>query len=102
MKCWLSIFCLILLVASVQAQLDSARLNADFRFADGVYYSFTALAANQPDHSWAGVDGEMIELAGSFRVQIAGMGFEGAPLAKQPYAISLEGKPYKHSYDRNK
>lgn len=94
MKYWLSIIYLSLTGVLLQAQSDSSQLNSAFRFTDGVYYSFAALAANQPEHSWAGVDGEMIELAGSSRVQIAGMGFQGAALRQDPYAISLDGKPY--------
>lgn len=92
------LFCLCLVFAAIRAsaQADSAVFNADFRFADGVYFSHDALLANQPDLSWEDIDGEMVQLPEDYRVQIANYGYKDVRVNPDiiPYAISLDGLAY--------
>lgn len=68
-------------------------LNADFRFADGVYLSARSLLANQPDIAWANIRGEMVQLPEDHRVQIDGYGYKDGDYGR-PYAIGLDGVAY--------
>ncbi len=68
-------------------------VNENFRFTDGVYLSHAALLSNRPDVDWSGIDGEMVQLAEDFRVQVQGFTFKNGSLS-EPYAISLDGLPY--------
>lgn len=92
----LRLFLLLLLPALATAQQDSAYFNADFRFADGVYFSHEALLANQPDLGWEDIDGEMVQLPEDYRVQIADYGYKDVRINADiiPYAISLDGLAY--------
>lgn len=80
----------------VVAQQDSAFFNADFKFTDGVYFSHESLLANQPDLNWQDIDGEMVQLTGDYRVQIAHYGYKDVRINADilPYAISLDGLAY--------
>ncbi|MEM6772446.1 MAG: hypothetical protein AAF597_17855, partial [Bacteroidota bacterium] len=92
----LRLFLLLLLPVALTAQQDSLVFDADFRFADGVYFSHDALLANQPDLSWEEIDGEMVQLTEDYRVQIADYGYKDVRInaAILPYAISLDGLAY--------
>ncbi|MEL6391636.1 MAG: hypothetical protein AAFY36_04360 [Bacteroidota bacterium] len=86
---------LILMSLVLHGQTDSLiRLDDDFQFNDGIYFSFEALASNDADLGWYGIEGEMVELPGSRRVQIEGIGYGEAWVEEEPYAIVLDGKPY--------
>ncbi|MEM8586089.1 MAG: hypothetical protein AAGF87_17585 [Bacteroidota bacterium] len=79
----------------LSAQSDSlSRLDNNFKFEEGIYFSFEALTNNRADLGWYGIDGEMVELPESRRVQIAGLGYGEAWVEQEPYAIVLDGKPY--------
>lgn len=90
------LLCLVLALAGLTAQVDSAEFNANFRFADGVYFSHDALLANQPDLGWEFIDGEMVQLPEDYRVQIANYGYKDVRIHPDivPYAISLDGLAY--------
>lgn len=99
-------FLLFLLPFFLHAQADSAAFSADFRFADGVYFSHAALLANQPDLGWEAIDGEMVQLPDDYRVQIANYGYKDVRINANiiPYAISLDGLAYlfvRHNEARN-
>lgn len=87
---------LYLIGLPLAGQADSALFNADFRFADGVYFSHAALVANQPDLGWEAIDGEMVQLPEDYRVQIADYGYKDVRINADivPYAISLDGLAY--------
>lgn len=50
----------ILLVVAAQAQSDSLLLNKDFKFSDGIYYSFENWQQNRPDIAWEHLDGNLV------------------------------------------
>ena len=66
---------------------------AGTRFAEGVYFTNAALLANQPDVSWEGVAGEMVQLPDDYRVQVDNFGYRDRDYTP-PFAISLDGLPY--------
>ena len=70
--------------------------DADYRLPEGIYLSHAALLANEPDLSWDAIEGEMVQMPETFRVQISGYRYKDAELDKDivPYAISLDGEPY--------
>jgi hypothetical protein len=65
-----------------------------FAFADGVYWSHDALLANRPDADWSDVAGEMVQLPEDYRLLIDRFGYKSDPALPQPYAVSLDGRPY--------
>ena len=67
--------------------------DAEFRFADGVYFSNASLLANEPDVTWEGIGGEMVQLPDDYRVQVDDFGYRDRDYTP-PYAIALDGLPY--------
>ncbi len=83
---------LLLLPLSLTAQ-HRVPVDENFRFTDGVYLSHAALLNNRPDVSWSDIDGEMVQLAEDFRVQVQAFAYKSGA-QEEPYAISLDGLPY--------
>ena len=100
----LRLLCLLIIPSCLFAQQDSAVFNADFKFAEGVYFSHDALLANQPDLSWEDIDGEMVQLPEDYRVQIANYGYKDVRINADilPYAISLDGFAYLFTKENEK
>lgn len=92
---WITTSLFLIAGLASYAQTDSlTRLHDQFKFEDGIYFSFEALSQNEADLGWYGIEGEMVELSGSRRVQIENLGYGEAWIEKEPYAIVLDGKPY--------
>ncbi|MEM6396234.1 MAG: hypothetical protein AAF741_07790 [Bacteroidota bacterium] len=92
---WTMTVIILIYWIGIDAQTDSlTRLRDNFQFEDGIYFSFDALKQNDADLGWYGIEGEMVELSGSMRVQIDGLGYGEAWVEKEPFAIVLDGKPY--------
>lgn len=100
----LRILLLLIVPTCLVAQQDSAVFNAEFKFADGVYFSHEALLANQPDLGWEDIDGEMVQLPEDYRVQIAEYGYKDVRINADilPYAISLDGFAYLFTRENEK
>lgn len=100
----LRLLLLLVIPSFLAAQQDSAVFNADFKFADGVYFSHEALLANQPDLGWEDIDGEMVQLPEDYRVQIAEYGYKDVRINADilPYAISLDGFAYLFTKENEK
>jgi len=90
------LFCLPFLFAAVGSLFAQANFGADYRFAEGVYLSHESLLADEPDLKWEAIAGEMVQLPETFRVQVAGYGYNDIRISADilPYAISLDGVPY--------
>ncbi len=77
---------------------DSAQtfaLDRDYRFNEGIYFSFESLAANRPDRAWEEVNGSMVQFPDDYRVQIGGLELLDHPTDGPLYALVLEGFPYR-------
>ena len=83
----------LLLLLPIYLLAQDRPFDADFRFADGVYFSNASLLANEPDVTWEGIDGEMVQLPDDYRVQVDDFGYRDRDYAP-PYAIALDGLPY--------
>ena len=86
-------YLLLLLPFCLSAQSDSTRIDDDYRFADGVFFTHQSLLSDRPDVGWENIDGEMVQLAEAQRVQIDDFGYKSGAY-QLPYAISLDGIPY--------
>lgn len=89
---------------TLSAQFQGVVFNADFTFAEGVYFTHESWIANKPDASWEEIAGEMVQLPEDYRVQIANFGLKNGLKLNEVYAISLDGFPYiftKQDEDQN-
>ncbi len=84
-----------LLPAQSAEPTDSFALDREYRFNEGVYFSFASLVANRPDRGWDEVGGSMVQFPDDYRVQIGGMKLSGHPIDGPIYALVLEGFPYR-------
>lgn len=79
---------------ALTAQYEVRIFNADYKFAEGIYFSHASWLANTPDLTWEEIDGEMVQLPEDYRVQIADIKHKNGEAIHDPYAISLDGFPY--------
>lgn len=89
---------LILLLAwPAGGQSDSAKLEAAFRFQDGVYLSLESLRQNQPDYRWQDIQGQLAANAEYYRAQAEYLSVKGSRdtlACGRVWGIVLDGLPY--------
>ncbi len=87
---------LLLSAVLLPAQRDTALLNADFVFADGVYLSLEQLRQNDPAYSWSEVEARLAANRDSYSAQVEYIrprAMEPLPM-EQVFALVLDGLPY--------
>ena len=75
---------------------DSLRLQKNFKFTDGIYYSFESFQRNQPDASWEEVQASVYSTPQNFMAQVEYIQASSAlPVALDSlWGICLGGIPY--------